>query len=38
MLHAAELSFDHPATGERVTFAADLPADFAAVLAVLRDD
>jgi 23S rRNA pseudouridine1911/1915/1917 synthase len=38
MLHAAELSFDHPATAERVTFASDLPADFEAVLAVLRDD
>ena len=38
MLHAAELAFEHPATGERVTFASDLPADFAAVLAVLRDD
>ena len=38
MLHASELSFDHPATGERVTFAVDLPVDFAGVLAALRDD
>ncbi len=26
-LHAAELAFDHPATGERVTFESPLPAD-----------
>ncbi len=26
-LHAAELGFDHPATGERVVFRADLPCD-----------
>lgn len=26
-LHAAELSFDHPTTGERVTFASPLPDD-----------
>ncbi len=26
-LHAAELTFDHPATGERVTFLSDLPKD-----------
>jgi 23S rRNA pseudouridine1911/1915/1917 synthase len=35
-LHAAELSFDHPTTGERVTFASDLPADLAELLATLR--
>jgi 23S rRNA pseudouridine1911/1915/1917 synthase len=35
-LHAAELSFDHPASGERVTFASELPADLAALLATLR--
>ncbi|MCR9246769.1 MAG: RluA family pseudouridine synthase [bacterium] len=28
LLHAAELAFDHPTTGQRVTFAADLPAEF----------
>ena len=31
-LHAAELSFDHPATGERVTFSVPLPDDLAGVL------
>ena len=35
-LHAAELSFDHPATGERVTFASPLPADLATLLATLE--
>jgi 23S rRNA pseudouridine1911/1915/1917 synthase len=34
-LHARQLAFDHPATGERVTFDAPLPADLAAVLAGL---
>ena len=32
-LHAAELSFDHPVTGERLTFTSPLPADLAAFLA-----
>lgn len=32
-LHAAELSFVHPATGERVTFTSDLPADLRDFLA-----
>ena len=32
MLHAASLSFEHPATGEVMTFDAPLPADFVAVL------
>lgn len=31
-LHAAELSFDHPATGERLTFTSELPADLASLL------
>lgn len=31
-LHAAELSFDHPATGERRTFTSQLPADLAGLL------
>jgi 23S rRNA pseudouridine1911/1915/1917 synthase len=35
-LHAAELSFVHPATGERVTFTAPVPDDFRAVLDFLR--
>ncbi len=35
-LHAAELGFDHPASGERMHFEAPLPADMAALLAALR--
>jgi 23S rRNA pseudouridine1911/1915/1917 synthase len=35
-LHAAELSFDHPDTGERVTFGSPLPADLATLLATLQ--
>lgn len=35
MLHAAELAFDHPITGERVSFTSPLPADFESVLATL---
>ena len=35
-LHAAELSFDHPTTGERLTLAAPLPVDMKGVLNVLR--
>ena len=35
-LHAARLTLDHPITGERVTFAAPLPARFEALLQVLR--
>jgi 23S rRNA pseudouridine955/2504/2580 synthase len=34
-LHARDLSFDHPATGERITLAAPLPADCATLLAHL---
>ena len=34
-LHAAELAFDHPGTGERVTFQSELAADLAARLATL---
>jgi 23S rRNA pseudouridine1911/1915/1917 synthase len=34
-LHAAELAFDHPATGERLEFHSLLPADLAAMLAGL---
>jgi 23S rRNA pseudouridine1911/1915/1917 synthase len=37
-LHAAALAFDHPASGERLSFEAPLPADFAALLAALRTD
>lgn len=36
-LHARELAFDHPITGERVSLHADLPADFAALLATLDE-
>lgn len=35
-LHAAELSFDHPRTGERLTFASPLAADLAAFLTTTR--
>ncbi len=35
-LHAATLAFDHPVTGERLSFTAPLPADFQAALAALR--
>jgi 23S rRNA pseudouridine1911/1915/1917 synthase len=37
-LHAAALAFDHPASGERLSFEAPLPADFAGLLAALRAD
>ena len=35
-LHAGRLTFDHPRTGERLSFEAPLPKDFAAVLQQLR--
>ena len=35
-LHAAELEFDHPATGERVTYRSELAADLADRLTTLR--
>ncbi len=35
-LHAARLRIDHPATGERMEFMAEMPKDFAAVLNQLR--
>ncbi len=35
-LHAATLGFRHPVTGARLSFAAPLPADMAALLAALR--
>ncbi len=35
-LHAATLGFVHPVTGEHLSFAAELPADFAGLLACLR--
>ena len=37
-LHAARLSFEHPASGETVTIEAPLPADLEHLLAVLRED
>jgi 23S rRNA pseudouridine1911/1915/1917 synthase len=36
MLHAAELSFLHPRTGERLTFTAPLPPDFQQLLEALK--
>ena len=35
-LHAASLGFDHPVTGARLTFHADLPPDLSDLLAALR--
>jgi 23S rRNA pseudouridine1911/1915/1917 synthase len=35
-LHAHRLSFGHPASGERLSFASQLPADLAAALAAAR--
>ena len=35
-LHAAQLSFDHPATGERLTFTSELPDDLSSLLATLE--
>ncbi|GAA1932656.1 RluA family pseudouridine synthase [Microbacterium aoyamense] len=37
-LHAHELSFSHPATGEWVTFTSAYPADLAHALEVLREE
>lgn len=37
-LHARELSFAHPATGEWVSFVSDYPADLAHALETLRGD
>jgi 23S rRNA pseudouridine1911/1915/1917 synthase len=36
-LHAAELAFDHPATGERVEYRSELAPDLAARLATLHE-
>lgn len=35
-LHAASLGFEHPVTGERLSFTADLPDDMAQLLEALR--
>lgn len=35
-LHAATLGFDHPVTGETLSFTSPLPEDFAALIAALR--
>jgi len=37
-LHAARLAFEHPVSGETLVVEAPLPADFEALLAVLRED
>lgn len=37
-LHARELSFEHPATGARLTVSSPFPSDLAHALAVLRDE
>ena len=36
MLHAARLSFDHPVTGDQLSFTSSWPADFAALVERLR--
>jgi 23S rRNA pseudouridine1911/1915/1917 synthase len=36
-LHARQLGFQHPGTGDYVEFVSDYPADLAAALSVLRD-
>jgi 23S rRNA pseudouridine1911/1915/1917 synthase len=36
MLHAAELGFVHPVSGEELRFTSPLPADILKVLAALR--
>jgi 23S rRNA pseudouridine1911/1915/1917 synthase len=36
-LHARELSFEHPGTGEMVRFVSEYPEDLAAALVILRD-
>jgi 23S rRNA pseudouridine1911/1915/1917 synthase len=35
-LHAATLGFDHPVTGERLEFAAPVPADMSGLIEALR--
>ena len=37
-LHAVRLSFDHPGTGERVSWSSDYPTDLAAALLRLRSE
>jgi 23S rRNA pseudouridine1911/1915/1917 synthase len=37
-LHAASLAFDHPSSGKRLSLQSPLPPDYAALLAVLRED
>jgi 23S rRNA pseudouridine1911/1915/1917 synthase len=37
-LHATSLAFDHPRTGKRLSLHSAVPADFAELLAALRED
>jgi 23S rRNA pseudouridine1911/1915/1917 synthase len=37
-LHAASLAFDHPRSGKRLSLQSAVPADFAELLAALRED
>jgi 23S rRNA pseudouridine1911/1915/1917 synthase len=37
-LHAERLAFEHPVTGEPLSFAAERPADMTALIEALRDD
>ena len=36
ILHAKEISFIHPSSGEKITISSELPADFNAILDILR--
>lgn len=37
-LHALELAFDHPVSGERCEFISELPADYAAIIEALQQE
>ena len=37
-LHAKTLGFEHPTTGEKVSFDSELPEDFSHVLNTLREN
>jgi 23S rRNA pseudouridine1911/1915/1917 synthase len=37
-LHATSLAFDHPSSGKRLSLQSPIPPDYAALLAVLRED
>ena len=37
-LHALQLAFIHPATGEKMEFASELPADFMNIINIIEDN